>query len=362
MIVENKFSEFLRQGYHNPYNLNKIHHISFWILYFGFNVLRWTSINNDLDCSIKTNIIEFPLHIGIAYFNMYYLMPKFVYTQKYARYGLFILLSLLMVVLIKYNVIYYLVIYDIWPNIVTEKLTGLSFNYAITTMIGEFYVISFVTAIKITFDWMRENNKLHQLEKRQLTTELKFLRSQVSPHFFFNTLNNIYSLTLEKSDKAPEVVLKLSDMMRYLLYATKKRKQNLSMEIECIENYIALERIRFNDSLKINFNINGNVDKHYIAPMLLVPLVENCFKHGASKNIGEVVIDIDLRIENDFMYFTLINTIPTDEEELVGANKIGGIGLLNVKKRLDLGYNKDDYDLSIFEKDNRFNVILKLKV
>ena len=243
-----------------------------------------------------------------------------------------------------------------------DVINSLTIGYAVQTMIGEVYVISFFTAIKLTIDWLRESSKLHDLEKRQLKTELRFLRSQVSPHFFFNTLNNIYSLTLEKSDQAPEVVLKLSELMRYLLYATKKQRQDLTSEINCIRNYIDLERIRFDDSLKIDMNISGNLDNCKIPPMLLIPLIENCFKHGASKNIGDMKIKIDVNVDDSFMDFKVSNSIPVVKKEYVYPVKRGGIGLSNVKKRLELGYAKSEYDLKIFEEDKMFNVFLKLKV
>ncbi|QLG44758.1 sensor histidine kinase [Costertonia aggregata] len=361
MLADNKLNDFLRRDSQKDYTINYKHHIIFWSIYFVFNVFRWSSIHDDFAYSLKTNIIGFPIHMLLAYFNVYYLMPKFVYTRKYVSYSILILVSLFIMLLVKYNLTYYLVSTNVWPE-GPENIDSLTLDYAIQTMLGELYVISFVTAIKITVDRMRANSKLHNLEKRQLTTELKFLRSQVSPHFFFNTLNNIYSLTLEKSNKAPEVVLKLSELMRYLLYATKKRKQNLTSEVECIQNYIDLERIRFDDSLKINIDISGDLQNHTIAPMLLIPIIENCFKHGANKNIGDMFINIDLKVEGDFMYFQVVNTIPEKSQQSNMPTRIGGIGLSNVKKRLELGYNKNDYDLSIFEENNMFHVILKLKV
>ena len=297
----------------------------------------------------------------LAYLNAYYLMPKFIYTKKYVQYTICILASLFVMLLAKYNLTYYLVSTNVMPEGL-EVINTLTIGYAVQTMIGEVYVISFFTAIKLTVDWLRESSKLHDLEKRQLKTELRFLRSQVSPHFFFNTLNNIYSLTLEKSDQAPEVILKLSELMRYLLYATKKQRQDLTSEINCIRNYIDLERIRFDDSLKIDMNISGNLDNCKIPPMLLIPLIENCFKHGASKNIGEMKIKIDIKVDEFFMDFKVSNSIPNVNKEFVYPVKRGGIGLSNVKKRLELGYGKNDYDLKIFEENKMFNVFLKLKV
>ena len=299
--------------------------------------------------------------MAIAYFNVYYLMPKFVFNKKYFLYTTLIITTLVVMLLVKYFATYFLIGPDVWPE-GPEELQGLTINYAITSMLGEIYVSSFVATIKLTVDWLKEQRKLHQLEKRQLTTELKFLRSQVSPHFFFNTLNNIYSLTLEKSNKAPEVILKLSEMMRYLLYATKKPKQDLKSEIDCIQNYLDLERIRFDDSLQINMSISGGVENKYISPMLLIPLIENCFKHGASKSIGDMVINIDLNVIEDFMHFNVSNTIPQEKTKGLVPTRSGGIGLSNVKKRLELGYDKTDYNLNIFEEKNMFNVKLKLRV
>ncbi|MGB3151381.1 MAG: histidine kinase [Maribacter sp.] len=285
MHANTRIGEFLgKTNTSSNYVVKYWHHILFWAIYFIFNTVRWSSIHNDFMLSLKTNLIGFPIHMMLAYFNVYYLMPKLVYTQKYLLYTLAILGALFVMLLIKFNLTFYLVSNNVMPE-APEETNTLTFAYSVTTMIGEVYVISFFTAIKLTIDWLRESAKLHDLERRQLKTELRFLRSQVSPHFFFNTLNNIYSLTLEKSDKAPEVVLKLSELMRYLLYATKKQRQDLKSEIECIQNYIDLERIRFDNSLEIDVHISGNLKNYTIAPMLLVPLVENCFKHGASKNI-----------------------------------------------------------------------------
>ncbi|MDX1365773.1 MAG: histidine kinase [Arenibacter latericius] len=343
------------------YRINYKHHLVFWLVYFVFNTLRWTSLHNDFEYSLKTNLLGFPIHMALAYFNVYYLMPKFVYTKKYVKFTFLILSSLFIMLLVKYNLTYYLVSTDVWPE-GPENAAGLTLNYAITTMLGELYVIAFVTAIKVTVDWLNESNKRHELEKSQLTTELKFLKSQVSPHFFFNTLNNIYALSLEKSDRAPQIIIKLSELMRYLLYGTKINNQELGKELKCIQNYVDLERIRFDDSLRINFNITGDPSNKSIAPMLLIPLVENCFKHGANKNIGEMDITIDIDIGESFLNFKAINTIPENKTNLSPLTKEGGIGLENVKKRLELGYAPEDYQLAIFKKDKTFNVILKLKV
>lgn len=367
MIADNQIDALLNQpSYSKKYQITKRHHVIFWTIYILFNTIRWGSYFDDYSYSLKTNLLGFPIHMTLAYLNVYYLMPKFVYKKKYWSYAGLVLLSLFLMLILKYYLTYYLVsTTNVWPE-GPEEPNGLSFNYALQMMLGEFYVVAFVTAIKVTIDWLGENNRFNDLEKRQLATELRFLRSQVSPHFFFNTLNNIYGLTLEKSDKAPEVVLKLSELMRYLLYATKKRKQDLVSELHCIQNYIDLERIRFSDHLKVTVDIKGDLEGKKIAPMLLIPLIENSFKHGANQNLGAVKISLSAQVTGDFLYFEVCNNLPVntqDAKSLIHANKnSSGIGLANVKKRLELGYKPQEYHLEINQTDQHFTVKLKLKV
>ena len=163
--------------------------------------------------------------------------------------------------------------------------------------------------------------------------------------------------------------------MRYLLYATKKRKQDLISELNCIKNYIDLERIRFSDKLKVEVEIKGDLEDKKIAPMLLIPLIENSFKHGANQNLGDVKITLNALVEGDFLYFEVSNNLPqhrtlSDTKSISTKNnsstesikKRGGIGLTNVKKRLELGYAPQDYELKINQTDQHFTVKLKLKV
>ncbi|WP_367158757.1 sensor histidine kinase [Lutibacter sp.] len=263
--------------------------------------------------------------------------------------------------LVKFNLTYYLVSENVWPE-GTEVISKLTLNYSIDMMIGELYVITFVTAIKITMDWLKEHKRLTDLEKLQLETELLFLRSQISPHFFFNTLNNIYALSLENSSKTPKIIIKLSELMRYLLYETKKKKQSLEKEIICIQNYLDLERIRFDEKLEVNMTISGDIKNKKIAPILLLSFIENAFKHGANKNIGKIRINIDFNIIENFLYFRIANPIPTETKYEQQLNKSSGIGLQNVKKRLALGYKIDEYNLDIKTIDSLFIVELKIKV
>lgn len=154
----------------------------------------------------------------------------------------------------------------------------------------------------------------------------------------------------------------LSELMRYLLYETKSNRQSLENEILCIQNYLDLERIRHNNELEIDMSISGDIEDKEIAPILLISFIENAFKHGVNKTIGEIKIDIDFTVKNDFLYFTITNPMPKITEHEDSINKSSGIGLENVKKRLELGYNKNDYKLIIRNKNDMFIVKLKIKV
>ena len=343
------------------FKITRRHHVLFWSVYFLLNILRWGNYFYDYLYSLKTNIIGFPVHMILVYLNIIVLMPRFVYKRKYFMYIIFLIASLLLMVFMKFNLTFFLVSENIWPE-GPSVIHDFTFTYAIDMMIGELYVITFVTAIKITMDWLEEQKRVAALEKMQSDTELLFLRSQISPHFFFNTLNNIYSLSIEKSEKTPIIILKLSELMRYLLYETKTKRQSLEKEIICIQNYLDLERIRYGELLKINMNISGDILDKKIAPILLLSFVENAFKHGANKNIGNVTIDIDFRIVKNFLYFTISNPISEITKHKLLINHSGGIGLNNVKKRLALGYDSDEYDLKIDNEDKLFTVKLKIKV
>ena len=344
------------------YGITLKHHLVFWTIYFLINTFRWGRIHDDYTYSFLSNLIGFSIHIALCYFNIYVLMPKFVYKNKYYLFVLLLVTSIFVMAVLKFNLTYFLLSEDVWPE-VNDNVNTPTFDYLFNMMIGELYVLSFVTAVKITSDWIKENKRSSDLENSQLETQLLFLRSQVSPHFFFNTLNNIYSLSLEGSKRTPKVILKLSELMRYLIYDTKNKRQDLKNEILCIQNYLELEKIRYSDNLEINMNIIGQIEGKVIAPILLLSFVENAFKHGANKIIDKTKIDIDFNVEDEFLNFKIVNEIPVkpNKKQIFKRNQ-GGIGLSNVKKRLELGYKEEDYNMTISNSNNLFTVKLKIKV
>lgn len=195
------------------------------------------------------------------------------------------------------------------------------------------------------------------LVKEKLSAELKFLKSQLNPHFLFNTLNNIYALTRKKSDEAPEVVMKLSELLSFMLYETARETIPVEKEIHFLEDYISLEKIRYTDSgLSIVFNKAVDDPLEPIAPLLLLPLVENAFKHGASENHFDSFIHIDLTVKKQQLYFSVKNSY----EEPLQKNKSNAIGLHNTERQLELLYK--EHQLEIKKGKNIFEVLLTINL
>lgn len=334
----------------------KKYHLLFWVSYFLFNVIRWGSYFDDYWYSLKSNFVEFPLHIFLVYVNIYYLMPKFILKKKYKRYILFLLVSLSILYVVRTGLNFLLITKNIWPEAGGAQ-QAFTFNHIIAVVLGELYVMALATAIKLTVDWVYERKRVEKLQKVQLRTELNFLKSQIQPHFFFNTLNNLYALTLEKSDAAPSVVLKLSDIMQYVLYDVREPLIRLYDEINYIQNYLDLEKFRYGDRIISNTEIVGSIEEINVPPLLFLPFIENCFKHGAKENEHiEVVISFE-NIKNKILKFKVENTFNLLNE----TNVKHGIGIQNVKRRLELVF-KNDFELKTTINNKKYCVQLKIPI
>ncbi|RMZ51832.1 histidine kinase [Flavobacteriaceae bacterium PRS1] len=328
----------------------------FWLVYFTFNVIRWGSYFDDYWYSLKSNFVEFPIHIIVVYTNVYYLIPKFILRKKYLQYLGSITLMLILVYLVRTGLNYLLVTKEIWPE-AEDSGRFLERNHIIAVILGELYVLGFVTAIKLLIDWPLELKRNEDLAKLQLSTELKFLRTQIQPHFFFNTLNNLYALTLKKSDDAPRLVIKLSDLMQYVLYEVNSSKASLLQEINHINNYLDIEHIRFKDRVETEMDITGDIEDVEVPPLLFLSFIENCFKHGLKEN-DKIKINMSFEIVNKkYLEFTLSNNF---NPNLNQENK-QGIGIKNTERRLKLLF-ASDFILEIKMQNSTYNLFLKIPV
>jgi LytS/YehU family sensor histidine kinase len=187
---------------------------------------------------------------------------------------------------------------------------------------------------------------------------LQLLKAQIHPHFLFNSLNNIYSFALENSPKAPEMIQKLSGLLQYMLYGCKQSRVPLEKEIKMIEDYLSLEKIRYGDRLKIEVEIQPFNNHQLISPLLLIPFVENSFKHGTSKMLARPYVILNSTVQDDVFYFKLSNSKPSSDEE-ISVNGNRGLGLKNVKKRLELLY-PDRHELYIMDDPTSYTVWLRI--
>lgn len=218
-----------------------------------------------------------------------------------------------------------------------------------------FLVFTVGTCIKVIQQWLAAEQNKKEVETEKLNTELSFLKSQINPHFLFNTLNNIYSLAIIKSDATAGAVLKLSSIMRYVISDTKQHWVPLEKEIQFIQHYIDLQKVRLTEKVKINFSVNGDVTTKQIAPLLFIPFIENAFKYGIStKDYSEIVIKVDITPADINLFVD--NRIVTNEKEL---HENTGIGLKNTKRRLELLY-PDKHSLNVKNENNHFTVHLTL--
>lgn len=331
-------------------------HVWFWGVYFLLNFLRWGAYFNDYGYSFKSNLIEFTLHIPLVYFNLFVLVPRYVLTLKYFKYTFGLFLSLIAVYLLKTGMTYYIISENIWPE-ANREYHPFEMNHIVAVCIGELYVLAMASSIYLTLTWLKERDRNRALRENQFKTKLKYLKNQIQPHFFFNTLNNLYALSLESSDKVPDVIIKLSKLMEYVLYDIEGTKfVPLIKEIDYIQNYIEIEKLRF-ENVEVAINIESNIDEIKIPPLLFISLLENAFKHGSLNN-DKFKIKINCKIVNGSMLqFEIINNFVLSQNNKTQK----GIGLINTKKRLKLIF-KNNFTLEHKIKFNYYIVFLKIPI
>ena len=341
-------------------------HIAFWALYlsqdialaYTLNVSRLPSFTDPqkMLVSVEDCLVLLLPKLLFTYFMLYVVLNKIVGEGIHIKRNIFYSILALAGSLFLYRalVIYFAgpVIYG-WPNRSTPYFNLLGFLVALMD-------IGFASGAAIVIKQIRLQLAAKEMEKNlireKLEAELKFLRNQTNPHFLFNTLNNIYALARKKSDDTPEVVMKLSKLLRFMLYETKKPSINIGDEIKMLDHYIELEKIRYNGRLTINFLREIDHDTEQISPLLLLPFVENAFKHGASENRFESHIHIDMKLQNSVLNFNIENTKENNDNQTVQEN----IGLSNVKRQLELMYK--DYDMQVQHENSFFKVHLTINL
>ncbi|MCI4670017.1 MAG: histidine kinase [Bacteroidia bacterium] len=361
MLREMENNRFQHPFFETAFFQNRIFaHLAFWVAYVGFQAFFTYTDNGVLFTPFEALLVELLLitpKLLSVYFTLYFLIPRYFLKGVYWLFAIGVFF-ILMASGILNRVLVMFVFYPIkFPDLPLESFW--KFSRVIEYGLDILGVLLLASIIKIFKYWYEEQQNARSMIQEKLEAELKFLKGQIHPHFLFNTLNNLYALTLKKSDDAPEVVLRLSGMMDYMLYDASAPYVVLEQEIESLHNYISLERIRYGKELDIRFEVEGDISQVKIAPLLLQPFVENSFKHGVSESIEEKWIHIDVKVIEGVLYFKVENSKIPEEKKDDAKRVSGGIGLKNVRRRLQLLY-QGQYTLDTEEKSRSFEVNLRL--
>ena len=333
----------------------------FWkiLLLWGAWSLISFSLTNGYENLARFVTRMVPTLIGftiIIFFNVKYLLPKFYLQKKHVHYILSSILLLSATVLLLYHEVFP------WSDL---------FRPPPPLDIKEF--IENKKSIELEIRWMRELTPLiiaflgstllevsrlaNIKEKEKLASELKFLKSQVNPHFLFNALNNIYSLSVMQAPQTSESVMQLSEILRYMVYESNEEKVPLKSEINYIENFVDLHLLKDSRGMNITLDLDKTAADLRIAPLLFIPFVENAFKHSKIENLKSGFIRIRLKVDNKTIIFQVVNSIPKNS---FTKDEVGGVGLENVEKRLHLLYPHEQHQLIINQTDDQFEVNLKI--
>ncbi|WP_439880064.1 sensor histidine kinase [Pontibacter sp. MBLB2868] len=333
-------------------------HLFFWTVYVTFFGLLYGSYIDDYYNAFMVELVELPFKMALVYFNMYYLLPRYLLEKRYLEFFVYLLLLMVAIGALMQFVLLPFLIHPLFcPTTCTEdNLTVFRF---IKNIVNINYVVAITAVIALLKNWYSHQKAAQNLTQDKLEAELKLLKAQIHPHFLFNTLNSLYSLTLKKADNAPEVVLKLSSLMDYMLYDANAAKVPLEKELDYIKNYIALERIRYGARVDVQFTESGSIAGNQIAPLILLPFVENAFKHGVSTETKNAWIRIDVKLTGDKLVLLVENCKCGEKASNNTRDLASGIGLKNLQRRLELLY-EDQYVLEVEDEPDSYAARLEL--
>jgi len=335
------------------YRYRLLWHLLFWVIVFVVYWFTYAGFSNNYAKEFFINLNLLPARIIGTYTLIYLILPFATEKKKFATFSILVLFHSVL-----YGFLIYLSYYitNPYPDFYDySKLPILNIPKILTKTLSDYALPLMAAAIVIFKKWYADELKNKKLAQEKLEAEMNFLRAQVHPHFLFNTLNNLYGLTLIKSDKTSDVVLRLSNLLDYMIYKSNDDFVPLSKELEILEGYIELEKMRYNERLDFKYEVVGDVDAHEIAPLILLPFIENSFKHGASNDRAKPSIHINIEIEPTYLLMNVVNSIPLETAKAEPE----GIGLVNVKRRLELIY-PDQHQITIKKEDQVFLVELKI--
>lgn len=330
-------------------------HLSFWCVYLSFTIYQISGFQHgspDWSRIILSTTIALSFNMLFAYLNYFLLLPRFLERKELGRYLLEFLVPFVILIMIRVSI----------ERAIAEAYAHhtrffFSTRFVVYVAAITLFITIFVAMLRFAEEWFELEAKKKAIENEKLTAELNFLKAQINPHFLFNTLNNLYYLAYTQSPNTTEVIAKLSQMMRYMIYDSNHPQVLLSKEIEYMQNYISLESLRLNNEVPIRFEIKGQAQQIKIVPLIFITFLENAFKHGVSNSSPGSWINAEICINGTECIYRVANSTIAQTSKAVGEKS--GIGLQNVQRRLELSY-PGQYQLHIDEQPDQYTIELKL--
>lgn len=322
----------------------------FWLSYVMLFGLVYGKFGNNYPYYFLESLGMVPFVMASTYITIYLILPYYLKKQHFLPALFFFVGTMFFTCTLQRMFLRYINSLEI--NI--REMFDLSF---LSLFLETNFMVGIALAIKLIKIWFEQQKEKFEIENRTLQSELNLLKAQIHPHFLFNTMNNLYALSLGQSEKTSEGIAKVSDLLRSVLYDCNEAFIEFEKEVALISNYLDLQRMRYDDRLSLEFTVSGNTDKARVAPMLFITFIENCFKHGSSNDPERPWIRISFQVKDDEISFSASNSKP---KVLVAPEEKGGIGIENVKKRLEILY-RSKYSLTIRELETEYCVALTLK-
>ncbi|HNV29233.1 MAG TPA: histidine kinase [Cyclobacteriaceae bacterium] len=324
-------------------------HGLFWLLILVFYVVFFGRENSNYIQTFFFVGLLMPVTIGTTYFLNYYLVPRYLMKERYGFFLLYFVYTLIGSIFLEMMIAMLTFIVMAEVNIKEMSPASIDIFFLLTSLL---MVVFFGVAIKMLLHWRKSKDDYQQLMRDKVETELKFLKVQLNPHFLFNTLNNLYYLTTEKSDKAPQAILQLSEILDYVMHSSRSVFVPLEKELKQVENYIALELLRYEDRVQVTTKFSGDLNKYEIGPMILITLIENAFKHGVMPIAGKAWINLTVAGKENRLVISISNSA-------ISAKSGNGIGLENLQSQLGHLY-KGEYSMEVVNKVGEFSINLIL--
>lgn len=335
-----------------------VFNIIFWLVCFLYEWLAMASVYSEYQRYLINAAVIVPITAAASVLTVHFLFRRLYKTGRKKEFWIGLIVSMVAFALIRRSFNYFYT----YPKYYPEALETMSYWFLPKLIIEGVNIYLFVGLYSMFYfirEWYEQERLSQSLKQENTEAELKLLKSQVQPHFIFNTLNNIYSYAVQKSEKTADLIYQLSAFLSYGLYENRSKRVPLEKEMEIIRSYIELEKIRYGERLDVSINIFDSIDKDQISPLLLLPIVENCFKHGFRSTIDDCWIRIDLSRSEEWLVIKIENSV--SEEDQKPESTQNGIGLRNVQRRLEIVY-PGKHEFRTNREENSYLSVLKIKM